>query len=438
MSAGRTRTHYVSANCGLIATHRVYYHGSCVATYPYYRNPSSGDYSFRKTTMDELHAGPPYTTGGPFLSIESDNPWWQIQGGGEHRATVGSFTYVSEGAAVPNNWGLYGFTLSDMNNSGTPLSTYDVGYMQPTEGEGASAWNRFKPKTMNTDVSRFLGELKDFPGMMREARWYAQRYKDWRAGRSLAKHVNSRNTAKAWVSYSFSWKPFVSDLFKLFQLIKDAQKRLTQLKRDNGRWIRRRGSYPSSSVLESYHPYTNLAPAIYPGGLTQCANRSAFPDVPGKWGDTWYTLKEESITWFAGAFRFWVPSLESDDALSDIMNVMRAYGLMISPKLVWDLTPWSWLLDWFANIGDIIDNLQSQMFDNLVAQYAYIMRRTTLTNSNDSIAVYLDGPETYSWTQKVEAKSRMGASPFGFGVDMSSITPRQVSILGALGLSRLR
>lgn len=41
-----------------------------------------------------------------------------------------------------------------------------------------------------------------------------------------------------------------------------------------------------------------------------------------------------------------------------------------------------------------------------------------------------------TWTQVLDSKDRRIATPFGFGIDMTSLSAKQLAILAALGINR--
>jgi hypothetical protein len=105
-----------------------------------------------------------------------------------------------------------------------------------------------------------------------------------------------------------------------------------------------------------------------------------------------------------------------------------------SNAMWWELSPFSWLVDWFVNVGSVLDN--RHMFDDLglVMNYGYVMVeqiRSTTTTIRTS-----DG-ETFGSQARFVLKSRRRANPFGFGVTDSALSPFQISILGALATNGL-
>lgn len=149
-------------------------------------------------------------------------------------------------------------------------------------------------------------------------------------------------------------------------------------------------------------------------------------------------------TWLVGAWKYFIPEYESPEGnLERILNYMRYYGLRISPILIWNLTPWSWLADWFSNVGDNISNYTSALSENLVGRYAYVMRTTDVEFINHSRVAVTDGSPTgmnylnLEWELKYTLLTRRHASPYGFTVDWPNFNAFQLGILAALGVSRL-
>jgi hypothetical protein len=119
---------------------------------------------------------------------------------------------------------------------------------------------------------------------------------------------------------------------------------------------------------------------------------------------------------------------------SKIQDIVRQYLLgadtsNVSASMLWELTPFSWLVDWFVNVGVVIDN--HRVFDELgqVMNFGYVMcREERLTTS---VIRTTDG-RTFSSQFRGIRQRRERASPFGFGIDEGALSAFQLSILGAL------
>jgi hypothetical protein len=126
------------------------------------------------------------------------------------------------------------------------------------------------------------------------------------------------------------------------------------------------------------------------------------------------------------------------------------FGVAPTPQLLWDILPWSWLADWFTNIGDVVSNVSVNAVDNLVVRYAYLMRNTVLTQSCIADCSH-DGSDAAGWQfwptlqphrfqslYREETKLRVEGnvlSPYSLSDTPDDLTARQTAILAALGTS---
>lgn len=129
---------------------------------------------------------------------------------------------------------------------------------------------------------------------------------------------------------------------------------------------------------------------------------------------------------------------------------MTAKLLGAQPDLntLWNLAPWSWAVDWFSNTGALVKNLQALISYGTVLRYGYIMEETSVT---DTYSARPDAyvPEKYTGTftkpwpaitpvvLRTTVKKRVKANPFGFGVAWEGLSPTQLAITAALGITRV-
>lgn len=117
----------------------------------------------------------------------------------------------------------------------------------------------------------------------------------------------------------------------------------------------------------------------------------------------------------------------------------KLLGISLTPDTVWNLAPWTWAVDWFSNAGDVVSNVTDWAVDGLVLRYGYIMEHSLVRDTYTFV-----GPTTFqSESQRPQAlifsserKLRRKATPFGFGLNWDGLSPRQLAIAAALGLSR--
>jgi hypothetical protein len=126
-------------------------------------------------------------------------------------------------------------------------------------------------------------------------------------------------------------------------------------------------------------------------------------------------------------------------------------GLQLTPEMLWQLTPWTWLLDWASNLGAVAQNLSTLDWSNVLLDYAYLTFciRTessvstvfspsfTVDSGSNMITVNLNRSFQFQRFSTIE-KVREQASPFGFSVSWEALSASQLAILAALGMSRGR
>jgi hypothetical protein len=254
-----------------------------------------------------------------------------------------------------------------------------------------------------------------------------------------------------YLNWMFGWKPLLNDLHGLAKTVKDSEAILRQYRKDAGKKIKRRFDFPvetetvSVKEFESIYPTPALDTYLYgPVGSTY------------QRGPLYKTTTLQTKRWFEGCFRYYLPV--GDDTMSSFtrhaMEADRLYGVAASPEVVWNLLPWSWLVDWKTNVGDVMTNVSAFMQDGLVMQYGYMMETTisevtytlhprggfysvpggaatgTTSRSNG------EKPSTLSQTFRTIRKYRRPATPYGFGMDPDGFSAQQWSILAALGMTR--
>lgn len=287
--------------------------------------------------------------------------------------------------------------------------TYPEDSLESCSNLGPSAWDRFKPKLSKVGLGQFIAELRDAPSLLRMR---LKRFKD---------------LGSDYLNVQFGWKPFLSDLRRWYASLLKLDQQLDALQKRNGKWIRRGGTlYEESDTSVDSACSLTFSDFCLVDGLKR-------------------TVHSHEKAWFVGSFRYYIPGL-TDGSWGKLRKARKLWGLEVTPSLCWELLPWSWLADWFSNVGSVISNYDSITFDHMAAKYAYVMlQRTTTINCEAHVTgrLILDRKEvrtskTAKTTIEYGTKARSEASPFGFGLELGTFSSFQISILAALGISRLR
>lgn len=281
---------------------------------------------------------------------------------------------------------------------------------------GASAYIKMKPTAPDFSGLNALYELREFPQMIGQLR---ERLRNFR---ELGKH---------YLGAQFGWKPFLGDLRKLLLDQQKIQKHLNQLLRDNGKPVRRKtllSDMSTDPVVEDGEPWGYTYPMGY-----------FYPGKPPRYRQT--TVLTDRV-WASARFRYWLPPGPQDIVYKRRL-LAGLYGLDLTPSVIYNAIPWSWLVDWFSNVGDVIDNLDAGVADRLAADYFYVMRevkgvRSRTVNISYQRRTGEEVPATGTSFNTSRYFTRLKGDPFGFNTNEQMLSGMQLSILGALGLSRIR
>lgn len=246
--------------------------------------------------------------------------------------------------------------------------------------------------------------------------------------------LTARNAGGEYLNAEFGWRPLVNDIVDAMDAASRSEQLLLQLQRNSGRHVRRKLAF-DPVVTETF---TEGVGATNNAVISSVNTFQFYNGSQTRW--TQHTKTTVSVS-FSGAFTYYVPSnLMAPGVEGMIARANYLYGLDLTPELLWNIAPWSWLSDWFVNIGDIISNVTSFRVDGTVLRYAYIMATTvverTYTMKLFPVAGATGVPSFLTTTIRTIRKQRARATPYGFGLNPASFTGRQWAILGALGMTR--
>lgn len=258
----------------------------------------------------------------------------------------------------------------------------------------------------------------------------------------------------------FGYKPIISDVIKVYDTLQKIDEIVEQWIRDDKKSILRHRSVslPRKVVNldEDGSGGQKIQTAFFPprAGINEPYYRYEWTNNP-----SWYSsfsrrgqvVYEENITFSAqfsydlsklrllSAFGDDGPLTESNAALREYLG-LHAVGLAptdFSWVTLWNLVPFSWLVDWFVNIGELFDNYRAEQSAQLQMGWAYVSTHATRKVHCTTYVKGVGDGMTIRQTVDARQKSirRLKATPFGFDVSFDGLTANQSAILGALALS---
>jgi hypothetical protein len=269
------------------------------------------------------------------------------------------------------------------------------------------------------DAAQFFGELREgLPGIVP----------------SLLKGKISffKDLGSDYLNVEFGWKPFISDLQNAAKALLEAQQSISQPYGPVHRY--REVELPLSSSTEG----RVLSSIGFGGNIPWIASMKDVQRVYPSYGmaegyETFrrtVTTTVERRSWFESNF-FLLPKIGYDPT-SYISRLDSLVNAKLTPAVLWELAPWSWLVDWGLRIGDALETAERLADDRVHAQYAYGMQHTKVRQLHDVESIM-------SAASLHERKERVRANPYGFKVGgFAGLNTWQQSILLALGLTKTR
>lgn len=258
-----------------------------------------------------------------------------------------------------------------------------------------------------SDISSLAAKFRDIPRLIKES------------GANLLK--NTANTHLAW---RWGIRPLISDFWKMLNFMRDVEERertLSLLLERKGSLRRRAGLGQGAEEVSNTTVFLHSTAAIIQ------ANR-VVNHTSSMWG---------SVKW----------KLVGDSGIPDTFEERRLLAQRLTAGItsrgalqaLWEITPWSWLLDWFGGFGTILaatDNTIPMTWSEVC-----VMRKTR----SDSVFTIIPGP----WQDWVtlsgspieihERKERYLCAPIlPFIPSLQPlVSPKAWSILGSLAVLKV-
>jgi len=387
-----------------------------------------------------------YTDGGPFLSVKVALPHFNV---------VGKRTYNSFVGAATKRQYIGGFSLAHITGDLFSESQYEAAGRTPGgvcipefDSLGPQAYALLRPRLEKMGLAVSIAELRDLPGMLKTSAkgfrdlWNSM-FRDQLPRNFELKHLKRANKdlADHFLNHKFGWVPFVSDVKDLLNIYQTSHSIIGRISSQNGEWVRRKRVIEEVESDELVNK--GWTPAIQPWGSSYDVFAQNF--IIGGQTSRHYWEHRELVTtrsWAEGLFRYYRPEFDVSNAkyhsaVGAIQRQLTVYGARITPSNLYKATPWTWLADWFSNLGDHVDLLNDMLVDGVVSKYMYLMHHRTRKHVVRHTTNFWDGASTFEFQRVIETKQRHRAgSPYGFTL-ASSYSARQIAILAALGISRV-
>jgi hypothetical protein len=306
---------------------------------------------------------------------------------------------------VPDNW-----APGNMNTWPPTSPVYNVA--------ATKALAKTNPNRPEVDVPVFLFELADFPKMIKELGDHliktALQKKRVPSIRDTAHSIASTN-----LSVQFGWLPLVSDIAKLLDFQKLFDRRVLELRRlySSGGLRRRVNIWQDNMILQGSGP-------LQTSNFTASARYYIYAS-----GECWATTRwrpDKNI----------VNALPVSDRELTTQALQSIAGLSFNLASAWEAIPFSWLIDYFANVGDVLNASRNHIPVSATEMCVMYKKDSSCLYSNVACSPSsLSGVGGYH--TNVVKDRWVEANPVPqYSVTDSLLNPRQWSILASLFVTR--
>jgi hypothetical protein len=269
---------------------------------------------------------------------------------------------------------------------------------------------RLNPDRPVLDLPLFLWELRELPSLL------------WDSGNFLLRRPGV-NLSDAVLAVNFGWAPLLSDLSKLFNLAEAIQARMAffeKVARDKRIEVK----LPSSSYVSSTGTLT-----AYLHGFGEIIRFNRRFDV-------------EQTAWGVANLKSFTPppALSDDSGMSQWQRANAALGLSGSRanlSTIWNMIPWSWLVDYFLSVGSWIEATGGYQYYDL--DHCCLMQRVeTRTTTRVVSTTNLKDKPTPGRGKSIQWERRVIFSPVARIYATPLLSGKQFTNLVALATSSRR
>jgi hypothetical protein len=264
------------------------------------------------------------------------------------------------------------------------------------------------PNRPVADLPVSLLELRELPGLIRDA------------GRIAMKLPSARRTAKANLAAQFGVMPIISDLATILNFAEEVSKRERYLSKLNNGKTRIKRKLTNEA-------WTNSATGT-------CWNSNVEPST----SFNKMTIKAEMTRtyWYSVRGSLSVP-LSERDIHNSAFDAVFGIGPIKAAQL-WELLPWSWLIDWFTTTGDILAAYRTGIpwsWSNLNVMYRTDYKiNGSFPGIRPTYTIDLTSPQGYAVVKERRPIASVWPLP---SLSIPYLTGKQWSILASLATLRL-
>lgn len=343
-------------------------------------------------------------------NFEGTNPFYL------HRSN--NICWSLTGHSFPGtDWAYNGFV-----RTGDAVFHHGATTPEPTDNQALShALAATNPNKPHVSLPNFVAELRDYkfreiPAALKKmSRFGANKYHDIPIARL-------KDIGSDYLTYEYGIKPFMQDVGRMMDFVNRADMKYRYLEKLRAS---KTGLGNSATVWND-----ETFGGVYDSYVTGLYSESNVVR------ETWKTVRKKWVS------TMWTPTVDmsqyTDDNLRALANRIVT-GSEVSFAALWDAMPWTWLIDWFSNAGDMYSLSRNSLPVSHNGSCVMTSIKTGITS-----AVLISGGGLTSCKVHPNAGNRVTLNRvplYGIQPRLEFNLPlfdgRQLSILSAIGVTRL-
>lgn len=244
----------------------------------------------------------------------------------------------------------------------------------------------------------------------------------------------SRTASDVYLQQEFNLKPLFSDIQAIKRSMRSA---VNQFDRLLGRNARPSTFHWTTTVREAKdREYTEETRSL------ASYSQLIYPTLVGHVRISRETITQPAVFCFTIQYTpYWS---DVQQKCRTVLALLDSLGVNFNPSIVWNAIPWSFVVDWFVKIGNLLDQFEGSWTEPLmiVHQCCASLRRRRVINCGLRHGVYLPASVEQSATivpvVSEESYIRIPVRPSYSSLEVSGLSSKEFMLGTALALSRKR
>jgi len=242
-----------------------------------------------------------------------------------------------------------------------------------------------------------------------------------------------RTASDGYLQLKFNILPLLSDIAGIRTALSKFEKRINAL-------VSQQGSPQTRHFSVNLSEYANTAETgPFIGNMGQF-----FPKILMESRLERFVTYSPTVFHFEIEYNYNFTRYQAEHAL--ILGLLDYLGVNLNPQIIWNAIPWSFVVDWVANVGNYLSqfrvsnlepviNIQRCLWSVRRARTIHCSKVTRLnfTNNHDTLRTQTELPETTE-----TAYRRTVFVPSSSSIQLSGVNPQEFTLGAALVLSRRR